>query len=305
MQSPRRTRSGKLKAASSARRFTAAPLYSERWAPRPSTRPRISRGGSTVWARMGVQGLVAGGTDLIAQTDSTSAGVQDRLDLTQTALSAAAGAGLTGALEGVGSINQTCTSRRASPVHGRTRPSHARRTRPVRQHQPPGSVDGRLDLPPDPTGSGVGDPCARRTARQGSVFRRHRSWRGSRRSGRQGHDRRTMERRGLGFGRIATARSSRHGAPRQPQEVREAGSDRRLCPLAWPSGRPDRRRCGGQPLERRCLRLRQAGERPRPVHRNVQRHGANLQAALRRSGRRAQVVEVRAGSPADARHRHV
>lgn len=73
-------------------------------------------GGSTVWARMGVQGLVAGGTDLIAQTDSTSAGVQDRLDLTQTALSAAAGAGLTGALEGVGSI-----IKRARP--GEPRPS--------------------------------------------------------------------------------------------------------------------------------------------------------------------------------------
>ena len=49
-------------------------------------------GGSTVWARMGVQGLVAGGTDLIAQTDSTSAGVQDRIDLGQTALSVAVSA---------------------------------------------------------------------------------------------------------------------------------------------------------------------------------------------------------------------
>lgn len=57
-------------------------------------------GGSTIWAKMGVQGLVAGGVDLIAQGDGSSAGTQNRIDLAQTGLSALAGAGFTGAFEG-------------------------------------------------------------------------------------------------------------------------------------------------------------------------------------------------------------
>lgn len=61
-------------------------------------------GGSSIWVKAGVQGLIAGGTDLLAQGDSTSAGVQDRIDITQTGLSALAGAGFTGALEGAGSL---------------------------------------------------------------------------------------------------------------------------------------------------------------------------------------------------------
>ncbi len=61
-------------------------------------------GGSKVWMKMGVQGLVAGATDLLAQNDATSAGVQNDIDLIRTLASAGAGAGFTGVFEGAGSI---------------------------------------------------------------------------------------------------------------------------------------------------------------------------------------------------------
>ena len=61
-------------------------------------------GGSTLWARAGVQGLVAGATDAMAQGDALSADVQDRYSVLQTTLSAGAGFAFTGALEGVGSL---------------------------------------------------------------------------------------------------------------------------------------------------------------------------------------------------------
>ncbi len=61
-------------------------------------------GGSSIWAKMGVQGLVAGATDLLAQGDATSAGTQDQIDLSQTALNIGAGAGFTGLLEGGGAL---------------------------------------------------------------------------------------------------------------------------------------------------------------------------------------------------------
>jgi hypothetical protein len=73
-------------------------------------------GGSSIWIKAGVQGLVAGSTDLLAQSDSTSAGVQNRIDLSQTALSATAGFAFTGALEGVGSLVRRVREPRPSTV---------------------------------------------------------------------------------------------------------------------------------------------------------------------------------------------
>lgn len=61
-------------------------------------------GGSSIWARAGVQGLVAAGSDLLAQADGSSAGTQDRIDLVQTGISGLAGAGFSGALEGAGKL---------------------------------------------------------------------------------------------------------------------------------------------------------------------------------------------------------
>lgn len=60
-------------------------------------------GGSTAATRITVQGVVAGSADLLAQSDATGL-TQDRYDVLQTILSAGAGAGFTGAIEGVGAM---------------------------------------------------------------------------------------------------------------------------------------------------------------------------------------------------------
>lgn len=60
-------------------------------------------GGATIATKVGVQALVAGGTDLLAQADAAGL-TQDRYDVMQTVMSAAAGAAFTGAFEGVGSM---------------------------------------------------------------------------------------------------------------------------------------------------------------------------------------------------------
>lgn len=61
-------------------------------------------GGSRIWVKAGVQGLVAGATDLLAQNDATSAGLQDDINLGRTAASVGAGVAFTGLLEGAGSL---------------------------------------------------------------------------------------------------------------------------------------------------------------------------------------------------------
>lgn len=57
-------------------------------------------GGTTIWGKMLVQAAVAGGTDVIAQTDALGL-TQDEYRIEQTAMSAGAGAAFTGAFEGV------------------------------------------------------------------------------------------------------------------------------------------------------------------------------------------------------------
>lgn len=61
-------------------------------------------GGSSLWMKVGVQGLVAGATDVLSQTDALSAGVQDDYSGLRTLASAGAGAAFTGAFEGAGSL---------------------------------------------------------------------------------------------------------------------------------------------------------------------------------------------------------
>lgn len=68
--------------------------------------------GSTIAAKAGVQALVAGGTDLLAQMDATGL-TQDRYDVLQTVLSAGAGAAFTGAFEGVGALARSRGNARA------------------------------------------------------------------------------------------------------------------------------------------------------------------------------------------------
>jgi hypothetical protein len=60
--------------------------------------------GSTLWMKVGVQGLVAGATDVLAQTDSMSSGIQDNYSGLRTAASVGAGAAFTGLFEGAGSL---------------------------------------------------------------------------------------------------------------------------------------------------------------------------------------------------------
>src|SRR5690606_25517033 len=60
-------------------------------------------GGSSIWARMGVQGMVAGGADVLAQTSDVG-NVQDRYNYGQTAMAFGAGAAFQGALEGLGGL---------------------------------------------------------------------------------------------------------------------------------------------------------------------------------------------------------
>lgn len=61
-------------------------------------------GGSSLWVKVGVQGLVAGATDVLSQTDAMSAGVQDNYSGLRTAASVGAGAAFTGIFEGAGTL---------------------------------------------------------------------------------------------------------------------------------------------------------------------------------------------------------
>jgi len=70
-------------------------------------------GGSSLWARIGVQGMVAGGVDLLAQSDGTDAGTQDNVNIMQTALSVGAGAAFQGAFEGAGALGRNRGAARA------------------------------------------------------------------------------------------------------------------------------------------------------------------------------------------------
>lgn len=60
-------------------------------------------GGSSIWAKIAIQGAVAGGIDALAQADAMGV-TQDNYDIGRTGLSAAAGAGFQGIFEGAGQL---------------------------------------------------------------------------------------------------------------------------------------------------------------------------------------------------------
>lgn len=72
-------------------------------------------GGSTVLQRVLVQGAVAAGADLAGQSLAIDEGLQENLDLKQTALSAGAGAAFQGITEIPGALKQAKAARPAAP----------------------------------------------------------------------------------------------------------------------------------------------------------------------------------------------